>query len=73
MIDYQKVVKELRDKLIMTQIEFANFLCVAYQSVNRWENGICKPTTKIKRKIIELCKANDVEIKEVDEWWNIIV
>ena len=64
MIDYQKAVKELRDKLIMTQMEFAIYLGVAYQSVNRWEAGTHKPTTKIKRKIVELCKKNGVDLYE---------
>ena len=64
MIDYQKAVKELRDKLIMTQMEFAIYLGVAYQSVNRWEAGTHKPTTKINRKIVELCKKNGVDLYE---------
>ena len=67
MIDYQKAVKELRDKLIMTQMEFAIYLGVAYESVNRWEAGTHKPTTKIKKKIVELCRANNIEVKEVNE------
>ena len=64
MIDYQSAVKELRDKLIMTQVEFADYLGVAYQSVNRWETGSHKPTTKMKRKIIDLCNKHSIEIKE---------
>lgn len=67
MIDYQKAVKELRDKLIMTQTEFAEFLGVAYQSVSRWEAGTHKPTTKVKRKIVDLCKKNNIDVKEVTE------
>lgn len=67
MIDYQKAVKKLRDKLIMTQMEFATYLGVSFQSVNRWEAGTHKPTTKIKRKIVELCKTNNIEINEVNE------
>ena len=36
MIDYQKAVKDLRDKLIMTQAEFAKMLGVSFTSINRW-------------------------------------
>ena len=57
MINYQKAVKELRDKLIMTQQEFAQLLGVSFASINRWETGANKPTTIIKRKIVELCKT----------------
>lgn len=39
MIDYQKAVKELRDKLILTQSELANLLGVSFASINRWERG----------------------------------
>lgn len=63
MIDYQKAVKELRDKLIMTQLEFAEYLGVSFASINRWENGTNKPTTVTKRKIVELCKLNNIELE----------
>lgn len=49
MIDYQKAVKELRDKLILTQSELANLLGVSFASINRWERGQNKPTTAAKR------------------------
>lgn len=66
MINYQKVVKELRDKLIMTQKEFADLLGVSFASVNRWETGLNKPTTEAKRKIVKLCKDNFVVLEERD-------
>lgn len=65
MIDYQRAVKELRDKLIMTQQEFAKLLGVSFASINRWETGVNKPTTIAKRKIVELCKENDITLEEI--------
>lgn len=47
MIDYQKAVKDLRDKLIMTQADFADMLGVSFASINRWENGLNRPTTTV--------------------------
>lgn len=64
MIDYQRTVKELRDKLIMTQSEFAKYLGVSFASINRWENGTNKPTTAIERTIVELCKNNNIKLEE---------
>lgn len=64
MINYQKIVKELRDKLIMTQKEFAQLLGVSFASINRWETGANKPTTEAKRKIVKLCKEKSVELEE---------
>ena len=67
MIDYKKAVKDLRDKLIMTQAEFANMLGVSFTSINRWENGLNRPTTKARKQIVQLCKENNIELKEVSE------
>ena len=60
--DYQKLVIELRNKLVISQTELANMLGVSFASVNRWEKGHYEPTIKIKRKIIELCKKNNIEL-----------
>ena len=67
LIDYKNTIKELRDKLIMTQAELADCLGVSLASINRWENGLNKPITSAKRKIVGLCKANNVKITEVSE------
>ena len=67
MIDYQRAVKDLRDKLIMTQAEFAKMLGVSFTSINRWENGLYRPTTSVRKKIVDLCKENNIELKEVKD------
>ena len=65
--DYQKLVMELRNKLVISQTELASLLNVSFASVNRWEKGHYEPTIKVKRKIIELCKKNGVELVTKDE------
>ena len=50
-MDYQKSIKELREKMILSQTEFAKELGVSFASVNRWENGQFEPTIKVKRKL----------------------
>jgi len=62
-MDYQRLVKELREKLILTQQEFSNLLGVSFASINRWETGRHEPTTKVKRKIIELYKENNIYLE----------
>ena len=64
MRDYQELTKELRDKLILTQQEFAKLLGVSFASVNRWENGTFEPSIKVKRKIVELCKENNINVED---------
>ena len=53
-MDYPKLIKEYRDKKLITQEELAKILGVSFVSVNRWENGHFSPTIKIKRKLKEL-------------------
>lgn len=62
--DYQKMIVSLRNKLILSQEDFAKLLGVSFASVNRWERGHHEPTIKVKRKIVELCKDNDIELTE---------
>jgi DNA-binding XRE family transcriptional regulator len=57
-------VKELRLKLILSQQEFADLLNVSFASINRWETGKHEPTIKVKRKIVELCKENNIDLEE---------
>jgi len=37
------LVKEVRKRLGLTQLQFAKTLGVSFQSVNRWERGRTKP------------------------------
>jgi DNA-binding XRE family transcriptional regulator len=63
-MNYKRLVKDLRDTLIITQEELAVLLGVSYASINRWETGKHEPTTKIKRKIVELCKQYNIDMEE---------
>lgn len=63
------MVKELREKLLLSQTELAKKLGVSYATVNRWENGHHEPTFKDRRRIVALCKKYGISIdcKEKDE------
>ncbi len=63
-MNYAKLIKKLREKLILTQTEFAKILGVSFTTVSRWEKGVHVPTMKVKRKIVELCKNNNIEMEE---------
>lgn len=63
-MNYKKIVKEIRKKLIITQVELAELLGVSFSSINRWETGKHEPTTKIKRKLVEICRANNIDLGE---------
>ena len=48
---YAEAIKKLRSKMLLTQMEFADYLGVSFASINRWETGRFEPTMKIKRKL----------------------
>lgn len=62
-MDYSILIKKLRTKLILSQEEFAKLLGVSFSTVNRWENAKHEPTIKVKRRIVELCKDNKINIE----------
>lgn len=35
----------------------------SFSSINRWETGKHEPTIKVKRKIVELCKENNIDLE----------
>ena len=53
-MNYAETIKELRIKILLTQMEFAAYLGVSFESVNRWENGKFEPTIKMKKKLNKL-------------------
>ncbi|HEY9833797.1 MAG TPA: helix-turn-helix transcriptional regulator [Stenomitos sp.] len=50
------LVKEIRKRLGLTQVEFAQVLGVSFQSVNRWERGKTKPLPIILKQIKVMVK-----------------
>lgn len=63
-MDYSKLIKELREKMILSQAELAELLGVSFASVNRWEMGHHEPTFSSKRKIVALCKKHKIKTME---------
>jgi len=63
-MNYKILVKKLREKLIITQEELAQLLGVSFASINRWETGKHEPTIKIRRKIVQLCKENNIDLED---------
>jgi DNA-binding transcriptional regulator YiaG len=44
-------VKEVRERLELTQVEFASLLGVSFATVNRWENKHCHPSPLAVEKL----------------------
>lgn len=61
-MNWKDSIKSLREKMNLSQEEFAKVIGVSFASVNRYENGHFEPTIKVKRRILELLKEYDVRI-----------
>ena len=64
-MNWSKIIRDLRNKMLLSQTELADLLGVSFASINRWENGHNEPTIKIKRKIKELCQKENIDIDSI--------
>lgn len=48
-MDYAKLIKELRNKFLLSQTDFTELLQASFETVNRWENGKNEPAMKYKK------------------------
>ena len=63
LMTYAEAIKKLRNKMLLTQMEFAEYLGVSFASINRWETGRFEPTMKTKRKLAPLFKEHGIEVE----------
>ena len=61
---YPEAIKKLRNKMLLTQTEFADLLGVKFGTVNRWEAGAFEPTMKTKRKLARLFKEHGIFVED---------
>ena len=66
-MDYRKTIKELREKMFLSQAEFANRIGTSFATVNRWENGHHVPTYKARRQILALCKKYGIVLDKSED------
>lgn len=67
MINYQKAIKEYRERKFLTQAELAAILGVGLNNVTRWETGKFEPTIKIKKKLYELFIEAGMNLDDLEE------
>lgn len=65
-MDYSKLIRELRTKMIMTQTEFAEKLGVSFTTISRWESGKFTPTIKTKSRLQPYFKKYGIKVDEYD-------
>ena len=60
---YSEQIKNVREKLLMTQEELAHELGVNSVTVCRWETGKCEPTMKAKKAFRDFCMAHGLKFE----------
>jgi len=50
------LIKEIRRQLALSQEDLARQLGVSYATVNRWENGLSKPSKLAKAQLKAFCE-----------------
>jgi len=63
------ILNETRQKLFMTQEEFATELGVTASTINRWEHSKARPNMKAMKKLRELCDENSLSFNLIEKEW----
>lgn len=66
-MEFKEKVYQARMQLGLTQIELAQKLGIGYATINRWENGVTKPTKLKEYEFTQFCANNDVVIDDTHE------
>ena len=61
----QKLIKQIRAYLNMSQTEFAEQLNVTFQTVNRWENGRAVPNKLAQSKMFDFCREKHIPVYDM--------
>ena len=59
------LIKNIRERLNMSQTELAELLNVTFATVNRWENGRAVPNKLAQTKLYDICKENEVPVYDI--------
>lgn len=63
-MEFKDKVRFVREKLCFSQQDLAKATGISFNTINRWENGIRKPTYVLQRKFNEFCDANNIKFKD---------
>ena len=65
LMEFKDKVKFTRQKLMLSQADFAKKLGVAFSTVNEWENGVRHPNYIMQRKFAAFCEENNISFEEL--------
>ncbi len=62
-------IRMVRQKMFLSQDEFAKRIHVSLSTVNRWEMGKSKPNLSAMRSIKEFCSENSLDYVPLETSW----
>lgn len=63
------ILKTTRQKALMTQVQFAEELCVTASTINRWEHGTAKPNLSAMKNLKRFCEEHDLQYDLIEAEW----
>ncbi len=66
---FAETIKYTRQRLFLSQEEFAKELGVTLSTVSRWETGRSKPNMSTMKQLKGFCESHDVEYAPVESGW----
>jgi len=63
------VLKITRQKAFMSQEEFSREMGVSVITINRWENGKCKPNLSALKKLKSFCETHELSYERIENEW----
>ena len=64
-----ETIKLTRQKLFMSQEDFASKIHVSVATINRWENGRSKPNLIAMKNIKSFCEENNLSFADIEQEW----
>lgn len=64
-----ETIKKNRQRIFLSQEEFATELNVSVSTINRWETGKAKPNLTAMKKLKIFCEKNNLPFDELENEW----
>ena len=62
---FPNMVKEVRQRLKLSQKQLAQALSVSYATINRWENSHVEPSNLAQKSFYDFCENNFIDVSSL--------
>lgn len=61
----QRLIREIRERLNVSQDDMAKMIGTSYATVNRWENGHSRPGKAAQLRLNDICREKGINLEEL--------